>query len=446
MWRIFSSAFARKVAYLLAALIFGLVFGRHAHSQTVLSWSYYGTDYPTTGSVTSAVAAYENGLSPGSCPVSAPGGPCDTFVAGTCSPISGPPTTPSDYTTCGITDTTTGNVNVITFSFGAHSGCTGSLCAGACNASGPPQDLLATIAGGSSAPGGNICYNGCTYANGNSTTQVIVGNSNWIAGAAIPTGVACGGGGTGTNGTAMSSSNCVLKGGNTTCVNDGAGQAIVNNDIVQPSTAPANGNCVSYASGGVACTVSTTATPGATPPTPASPPVPDNGTAGTPATPTAVVQQGSTVVNYYNSSTVNNSSAPTGAKGTGAGTPAGASAATGTGTGSSGDGPGSCDGASPPAGCTGTLPSLDRTDTVASNVEAMLTGISNTPFIAGVSAIGTAMPSGSCPPGTVSLSYLHTSVNFTSTMCTIFDNNLASMQLIADVIWALIAVLIVMTA
>jgi len=72
----------------------------------------------------------------------------------------------------------------------------------------------------------------------------------------------------------------------------------VNGDRVCPGQVP-SGQCVGYASGGVACS-STAATP----------PAPDNGTPGTPAPPDVVISVNSSSTNYFNQTSVAGSQTP----------------------------------------------------------------------------------------------------------------------------------------
>lgn len=315
----------------------------------------------------------------------------------------------------------------------------------------PNLDLLSTIAASSGSTQGNgasggsgYCVAGCEYTNGNNTL-VIGSSTNTLAGMATPSGSSCGS----TDSTAMAGNNCYTKAGQTTCAVDSQNAATINGDFIQPSTAPASGSCVAFASGGVMCTVpaSSNVTPGATPAQVATamtgntPPGPDNGTAGTPATPTLVVQSGGKTVAYYSAATVNGSTGVVPSSSSN-GLPGGLTAsgvASGTGT-----APDDC-GASG-VNCQGTLPSLTRTDTVQSAIQTVITGIENSPIYTEASSIGTGIGSGSCPSGTVVLGYLHTTVDFTATMCGIFNNVLPTMQQYMSAIWAVICVFIVLSA
>jgi hypothetical protein len=275
------------------------------------------------------------------------------------------------------------------------------------------------------------------------------------------------------------------------------------------SVAP--GTCSSYASGGVACTVPAGATQPQTPPAPNSgttgiPATPqlqlsNETSSGTTTTdyysPTTVGHSTTATATTGTGTTGNgngtggvNGTGSTGTTGTGTGT-----GSTGLGTGNSGD----CDNtsvasaagsaasaasaagsegsavasapvASAPAaggggtaasaagttantaagnssGCGGSLPSLQRSDTVQSDIQKMMAGIEASPLFAGLTSISTSMGAGSQPSFSFSVTTFgaHT-FDFGVSMNQVFQQILPTMITISDALWALIGILIVMSA
>ena len=320
----------------------------------------------------------------------------------------------------------------------------------ACSASSGNQDLLGTLAGaGSYTSGGGMCYNGCEYTNGN--LVVTFGGANTrFAGKAVPTGVACGAAGSLSNDAPTTAGNCIDKAGVVACADSAGVRGTYSSapgvvpDAIVPGT-PGTG-CISYASGAMACASSATT----------SPPVPSTATSpSTPATPTEVVTNNtsSTTTNYYSSSTVASAKGNTTQSGAG-GAPTGTTTGSGSGTGSSGTGLGDCmlqpgePNADDPAACSGSTPSLTRSDTVQSNIQGLYTGIGASPIMSALGAISSSVPSaGSCPTANVTLTTLsnHT-FNFLDTACSIFAADLSTLVAISDTIWCILGVLIVMSA
>jgi hypothetical protein len=268
-----------------------------------------------------------------------------------------------------------------------------------------------------------------------------------LVGKAIPTGSACSG-----SAVAGTAANCASKGGNTACVTDTAPTvlpvAVVNNDAVPNVVPGSTGNgCQSYASGGTMCVE-----PAAGTPNPAAPQM-----GGTPDTPIAEITTSAGTTAYYSAAQTTASTNPvatgntvTGGSAAGKAPGSGAGSGSGTGTGTSDDCAlsGSEAGANDPAGCTGTLPSLTRADTVQSNIQGLYTGIGASPIVSALAAISTNMPSaGACPAASVTLTTLSNhSYDFLQTACTIFASDLSTLIAISDTIWAILGVLIVMSA
>lgn len=162
----------------------------------------------------------------------------------------------------------------------------------------PPQGTEKVLGfSAANAPnGGQACVSGCGFDYGVSTLTISASGSGQLL-VGRSTGKACGQ--TAVVEQQADNSDCMNVGGvGYVCADTGTNCGEVNGDRVCVSAIPPNG-CVSYQSGGVAC-VSTAG----------APPAPDNGTPGTPAPPSVQVSQNSTTINYFTSTTVNNSSAP----------------------------------------------------------------------------------------------------------------------------------------
>jgi hypothetical protein len=315
------------------------------------------------------------------------------------------------------------------------------------------------------AAGSTVCgADNCTYTYGpTSSFRSVIG----CGGACMyQTGSTTGGSGAYCSGTptqvvtqqpidnGVPNTSCQLLGTATVCAQQAATGTYCgtyNGDQVCIGTIPA-GTCSVYSSGGVACTVAGTGSP-------ATPPAPNNGTAGTPATPDLTVSSNAsgttTTTTYYSSGKTAVSTVPTNGAGNGVTeNKNGTATGTGTGTGTSGTGTGDCvlaageTGANDPSTCSGTTPSLTRSDTVQSNIQGLYTGIAASPIVAAMTAITTSMPAaGSCPTASVTLTSLTShSYDFMSSACTVFAFNLGTLISISDAIWCLLGVLIVMSA
>jgi hypothetical protein len=392
------------------------------------------------------------------------GGPCPSAPTGTtwckqwyaanlltgtltCTGVCGPPLLGTDSAHC-----TNGTGN------GGTGGTTASTFP-VCSSTSGNLDLLSTLGGatGYTSTGG-FCSNGCEYVNGNSTLQVGTA-TNRLAGAAVPTGVSCDASGAAAGGDALTQNSSCVKGGSggqTTCADGTDNVAMVSSqtsgtfNVIPANTPSAVGTCVGYADGSAACNAGPTGTM-------QTPPGPSTSTNVTvPATPTATVQEGTggNVINYYNSTTVAASKGTVGTAGSTVANPnQGQSASgSGTGTGTSGSGPGDCmlqpgeAGADDPAGCNGTTPSLTRSDTVQSNIQALYSGIAASPIMSSLTSIGSGFPSaGSCPTASFTIWGTHT-FDLLTGPCSIFASNLSTLQTIFDLIWCLIGIVIVMTA
>jgi hypothetical protein len=332
MWWQFRAGFARKLGYILAALLVGLfLHGKSAHAALV----YTTTEAGITGTGSSASAAAQ------------------AFLANFLSHNTLCGTSSLVFT--GITSDTgvSGGTWAWTDSFTASAGCGSSATGGAPGtisgssscAGSPNMDVLAAISASSfTSSAGLICVAGCSYANG-STAMVITGSSASggmsLIGSAVATGAACSGGSGNTP--ALSVSNCMESGGTTLCHQANGNVATVNNDIVNPSAQPPPGSCSSYADGAVECNRGTGGTFSV---------IQGPTTSGSLDTPTAVVTTSADTVDYFSPAQVAASATPVGTVngGTVSGNPAGT---TGTGSASVACTP-SASGVTPVVTCMGT--------------------------------------------------------------------------------------------
>jgi hypothetical protein len=239
---------------------------------------------------------------------------------------------------------------------------------------------------------------------------------------------------------------------------NGTGCGQFNGDEVCVPALPPN-SCVSFASGGVACTSSAGAQPGG--------PAPNNGTPGAAAAPDGNVTYNTNTVNYYNSTTVAGSSVPatTGAPSPTNSQPVGTIALGGATVSTSGTGGGGGTGGTVTNGnaaangdcdvtagrnCTSSgdalVPSLTRADSVESLGNAFLAGIEASPIYTAVGSISTAFPTGgACPDATFTV-FDH-EYNFMTSGCALWTDNVeAPLELVMAGLWAFLGVLVVLRA
>lgn len=244
-------------------------------------------------------------------------------------------------------------------------------------------------------------------------------------------------------------SNCVTGSGGTFCSEDQSGKncGTFNGDEVCPGSLPP-GTCVSYASGGVACTqaVGASSVP--------SPPGPDNGTPGHPASPTGQVQAPVTTngvttqvtTNYYDSTTVNTSTGGIASSSGGLNVGNGGSFGSGTvGGNGSGSGPSAADGDCGASGvsCDPGLPTLPDQSSILESSQTYMTGLSSVPIVAAVSGIAASVPVGQCPTGQFSI---YGSVYTIDAQCVLWDSVKGIVQLCMLAVWTLVGVRILMSA
>lgn len=313
-----------------------------------------------------------------------------------------------------------------------------------CSSTSGSVDLLTALAGNTSSVSGLVCYGGCGYTNSAGSLRIGTGSAT-VYGQAVPNGVSCSPGSSGAASQVGTPASCATVAGQTVCASASTGAGTLSivaggvPDAIVPQTPTTPDTCTGFASGAMECNADSTVS---------SPPAPSTASsASTPATPTAVVAAGGHTENYYSPATVAASLGVSAGKGT-SGTTAG------TGTGSSGTGTGDCvlgpgeAGADDPSGCTGTTPTLTRTDTVQSNVTSMMSAIQASPLFSAFGSLSSAVGSGgSCPTASVTLATLGShSFNFLQTACTIFADELSTMITIADAAWALLGLVIIISA
>lgn len=180
-----------------------------------------------------------------------------------------------------------------------------------------------------------------------------------------------------------------------------------------------------------------------------TPPAPDNGTPGVPAEPDKELQvthvnNQTTTVNYYNSTTVNNSARDPGTSGDNPFD--GRDDGSGTG-GGEGDDENPAEGYCPPgqtcdeAGGNGEF---GEVCTFAECAEAFLARIQSAPIVEAVLGVGVAMPTGACPNWT--LSAFSEDYSLSGPMCDIFEDIAPMLSAMFLIIWGWIATRIVLSA
>jgi hypothetical protein len=424
LWRVFESAFVRKVAFILAAALMGLVLGRHAHAQTcgnvATQWtgcslvSDPGGPYATAEAAFAACIALNSG--PGS---GCTGGAFDRhgcgYTAGPCTYTSGTAALCAVY----YHGVDNGDGNSAESGSGPR---TGSL---------PNMDIVSAAGHPGTIPG-VMCVGGCAYVNGN-TVLFVGGPRASVSGQAVPTGATCP-----ANAVAGSQGNCASGGGVTTCVDSQANKAVVNGDVVAKTDIPPTGQCTLFASGGSVCTYTPTQ-PLQTPPAPSN-----DGT--TVDTPEAVVvdssQPGGTTGGVkgavfsaaQNAASANVVSGTGKLPGSGSGTGAASSAANGD-CGASG------------VNCTGdgATPDLSRADTIQSNTQVYLDAIKGSPLIVAITSIAQAFPDAACP--SLPFTMFTKSVDLMPPACYVWSTYVAGpLSLVFLAIWAVWGIRVILSA
>jgi hypothetical protein len=241
---------------------------------------------------------------------------------------------------------------------------------------------------------------------------------------------------------------CVTSASGTFCSEKQSGKncGTINGDEVCPAAIPP-GTCVSFQSGGVACTATAPDGSGV------SPPAPNNGTPGQAATPTGSVATkdpvtgASTTTNYYSSSVVGGGTSgvpntPGGKNVGNGGTGSGSGSGTGTGSTPSAAN-GDCGATGVSCSGDGATPGLPNEPTIAQSTQTYTSLLSQVPVVAAVSNIAASVPSGQCPTGTMSL-FGHEFVM--DAQCTLWSDLTPLLGACFLAMWTFIGVRIVMSA
>lgn len=315
------------------------------------------------------------------------------------------------------------------------------------------------------SPGDTVCGNdGCVYTVDES--PAIKTELNGGAGSIIgvrATGQACAATEPATGAPEGEPGECVEGGGTMACLDKdappGQGCGYFNGDYVCTGHVP-DDSCVSFASGGVACTAD-------------SPDAP-KGADGEPLEPTGSVSNGPSTVDYFDPATVAGATTPattrpgqggsasgapgrdgSGASGTGSGSggsttincPEGATTPcvnngtinSGSGAGGAGDGDGECEAEE---GCSN--PELEEVCEFGECAQSFYNRIKAAPLVAGVLEAGAAMPAGSCPNW--SLAAFESDYSLSAPMCEIWDQVSPLLSAVFLVIWGWVATRIVLSA
>jgi hypothetical protein len=289
MWWQFKSAFVRKIAFLLAALLFGALLGHRAHSA-VTCYVYQGSvafggavTGPCSSFLSAQIAAF------------AALGPSGSTLTASIASGSGPDIPNAAGQHCTIDVFNSGTLN-------QTSG--GNSVVGACPAScatAPTMNILAAISGSSFSSGGLICVGGCGYtSSGNSLHIGASSTSTGVAGNAVPTGAGCASGDG--SAAAQANANCMSSAGVNMCFDSGTGVASIDSDLVNPAVAPPAGACTAFSDGAVVCSAGSKGTLSII----GGPTVSGGGA----AVPAAVVTTASNVEDYFTSAEVASSATP----------------------------------------------------------------------------------------------------------------------------------------
>lgn len=338
MWRVFESAVVRKLAYVLVALIVSFVW-KHAHAATTTTW-FRSTALPSPGlqspdAAVAAVAAYCQSTNMALCS----GAVCSGPQSSSCT-LNSESWTYTTWPTISVTwnyTTLSGPHTATDSSFGTTSATNNASCPVA----GSKEDVFTQW-----AATGSVCgADGCLYTASNPSFRVNSPPGTHYLTSMLSAGQICSssqsttptdtGGGAAPNPSVQPAPAC--QAGSTGVIGcdaqgpAGAGCGEFNGDYVCVQGIGA-GQCVSFASGGVACTSSAAPEP--------TGPAPNNGTPGVAPTASGQVTYNTTTVNYYSASVVAGSStAPTTTGATNGGYATG-TGSTGGGSGSTGDGKG----------------------------------------------------------------------------------------------------------
>jgi hypothetical protein len=472
MWWIFKSAFVRKLGYILAALLVGLVIhGHRAHAQQTQTLAYHNCNIATIPSAN--CVTYFTGSE--FCAAVAQG-ESDSINSWSVTAVTpaGPPPDLSTIVQCSFHDTQNPS---------SCGGCSGGINGTPFVASGPApscaglpnQDILAAISASSfsNSATGHLCVNSCDYVNGAVAGSMVITGAPGsgglsLIGKAVPSGSQCTFGASTTEPSAMA--NCVSRGGQTLCHDPVSNVALVNGDIVNPASPPPAGQCSSFSDGNVVCNAGSTGTLSFV----AGP----KNAAGAPDIPVAQVTTAADVLDVFSAAQVSASPSPVATVNGGvvSGNPSGAmgtpnqasctpsaagvipvvtctgSSVSGTpgGTGTAASGPlaanGDCGASSVNCNGDSTLPDLTRTDTIQSNVQDYLNSISASPLFAAITSIETAWPSNpSCP--SLPLTLFGKDMDLMTGACQVWGADVApTLSLVFLAIWSCWGIRIVLSA
>jgi hypothetical protein len=471
VWCTFKNAFVRKLGYILAALLIGLLLGHKSHAAG-FAWSsalcggssVVGTEPPfTTFSPISNACAAQISNSVVNAIVSGAG------VKTTCVTTGGTsqpdPPTAAGQTGCVEIQACSPKPCSSGFTHDGYAQATSiAVGTGTCATAAGTYDMQ-TPSGHVETPGTAVCGNdACNYTMGPTTSfrswTVAVSGKVMTTQSATTTGAAGGSCGYSLSTPAVAQStidtgtpvqDCQSFGSTISCTTQSATGVYCgtyNGDQVCLGAVPA-GKCVAFASGGAACTVAAGSSA-------QSPPAPDTGSAGTAATPTASLTQTvsgtTTTTNYYNSTVVaashNAVSAP-GSTGTSTGTTTGTTSTGTTVNGSVSVVPNAANGdcGASSVGCTadGTVPTLSTQPTAGSSLNTYFAALSSVPIVAAFSGIGSAWSgiSASCPTWSLSM-FSHTYT--IDAHCSMIEGMGSALAAIMLAIYTLIGFRIVMSA
>jgi hypothetical protein len=322
MWRVFVFAFVRKVGYLVAAALFGLLLARESHAQTgCFVWNGTGSPDGNLGSSSSCNTIAQEALA-----VFGPAHPAFTSPSAVGTGTAGDTPTASGQT-CSVVISSQGSI-VQSFGQADQAG----SCPVACAA---PSGQASYMALSSFVnPGATVCASdGCTYQGlpSNAVREGLVKADPTVLQVMSSLGTACTSSASAPTSAATVSSGkdssaCTSGGGNTLCIQTsaaGLASEVVNGSTVLPSFMKPS-TCLTLSGGGMACQAPTgsSTTPAAL--------APDSVTAGTPDAPISTIQEGAATINVYSAGQVAGSHHSL-ITGSGSATGGGAGAGTGTG-------------------------------------------------------------------------------------------------------------------
>jgi hypothetical protein len=443
--RVFESAFVRKIAYLLAAALMAMIVGHNAHAQTVC-YAWVGKSSVQYADDSAACASYNQSADFHG------GTRTDTVSSdGVTGSAQNQQASCKQHTTmtstdgyCQISSTICTPDDVDPF---VTIGVVAITCPPTACAASSGKTFAAQTSDGVHAAGTSLCgSDGCSYHAAATSTFRHIAFGVGTAGAGdfqnvTGDGSSCTPATSAPNlgqqqDTGVPSTTCASAGGNISCMTQnatGKNCGTYNGYQVCVADIPP-GKCVSYASGGVACTEAAGATAATTPPSP------NSGTSGVPATPQETVTNPSGTTNYYNSTTVSHSTTATTTTGNPV-PPVSGSGAPGAGTAPSAEN-GDC-AATGTCASGATVPTLPTVPTIQSATQTYISAIQGAPIVAALASLSGSVPSGTCPAPSIVL-WAHT---FTlDAQCTLWDSIASVVSAIMLAAWVIMGVRILMSA